>query len=215
MKKIRQILWRILGFDYQTMLWKTDYVLLRNDRYTQKGKHSYDNGAKVWRWSDAALIIGKYCSIAHGANFIVDEGHHAISDVTNFPLADNLFKKENSIFGMVKKDFFKQFKQKEGITIGNDVWIGMGVTILPGLSIGNGVTIAAGAVVTKDIEDYCLVAGSPAKVVKSKCTSEQAIKMIEIAWWNWEEYLIKERIGDFNSLSIPEFIEKYAKDISV
>lgn len=52
------------------------------------------------------------------------------------------------------------------VTIGNDVWIGGHVTILPGVTIGNNVVVAAGAVVTKDVPDNCLVGGVPAKVIK-------------------------------------------------
>ena len=53
------------------------------------------------------------------------------------------------------------------VSIGNDVWIGGNVTILPGVTIGNNVVIAAGAVVTKDIPDNCVVGGIPARVIKS------------------------------------------------
>lgn len=60
--------------------------------------------------------------------------------------------------------------KKEGITIGNDVWIGMNVIILNGVTIGNAVTVAAGAVVTTDVPDYCVVGGVPAKIIKHKCT---------------------------------------------
>ena len=52
------------------------------------------------------------------------------------------------------------------VTIGNNVWIGGSVVILPGVTIGNGVTIGAGSVVVKDIPDNCLAVGNPAKVVK-------------------------------------------------
>lgn len=52
------------------------------------------------------------------------------------------------------------------ITIGDDVWIGGNCTILPGVMIGNNVVIAAGAVVTKDVPDNCVVAGVPAKIIK-------------------------------------------------
>lgn len=52
------------------------------------------------------------------------------------------------------------------VTIGNDVWIGGNVTILPGVTIGNNVVIAAGAVVTKDVPDNCIAGGVPAKVIK-------------------------------------------------
>ena len=52
------------------------------------------------------------------------------------------------------------------VTIGNDVWIGTRAIILPGVKIGNGCIIAAGAVVTKDIPDFAIVGGVPAKVIK-------------------------------------------------
>lgn len=52
------------------------------------------------------------------------------------------------------------------VTIGNDVWIGGNVTILPGVHIGNNVVIAAGAVVTKDVPDNCLAGGVPARILK-------------------------------------------------
>lgn len=55
----------------------------------------------------------------------------------------------------------------KSVKIGNDVWIGGNVTILPGVTIGNNVIIAAGAVITKDIPDNCVVGGIPAKVIKN------------------------------------------------
>lgn len=52
------------------------------------------------------------------------------------------------------------------VVIGNDVWIGMRVVIMPGVRIGNGVVIGAGAVVTKDVPDYAIVGGVPARIIK-------------------------------------------------
>ena len=52
------------------------------------------------------------------------------------------------------------------VTIGNDVWIGANCTILPGVTIGNNVVVAAGAVVTKDVPDNCVVGGVPVKIIK-------------------------------------------------
>lgn len=60
----------------------------------------------------------------------------------------------------------KHLGQATPIRIGDDVWIGGNVTILPGVTIGNNVIIAAGAVVTKDISDNCIVGGIPAKKIK-------------------------------------------------
>lgn len=208
--RIRVILWKILGIDYRTILSKLDYTLLKNDAYTTIGNRTYDNGAKVWRWTKAPLIIGNFCSIANNVNFIVNEGSHSFSALTNFPLAVNLFKNEKLINGIEKEEFLEKFNQKKGITIGNDVWIGMGAYLMPGIRIGNGVTIGANSVVTKDVDDYCLVAGSPARVVKRKFDLDIIEKLNKIAWWNWDENIIKNRLEDF-FLPVNTFIEKYSK----
>ncbi|RRQ45851.1 hypothetical protein [Chryseobacterium sp. SC28] len=84
-KKLRRLLWRIMGVYYDRFFRKIDYVLLKDDPFTQKGTGTYDNGAKVWRWSDEKLIIGKYCSIAHNVNFIIDDGYHGLSAITSYP----------------------------------------------------------------------------------------------------------------------------------
>lgn len=208
--KLRVFIWKILGFDYDMMLNKTDFTLLKNDRYSTLGLRTYDNGAKVWRWTKTPLTIGKYCSIAHNVNFIVDEGFHAVSQITNYPLVNNLFEKNEYIDSYQKDEYLKKINQKEGITIGNDVWIGMGTYIMPGVSIGNGVTIGANSVITKDILDYQVVAGAPAKVIKIKYDADTIAKLNNIAWWDWDEKLIKERISDFNQ-DIKTFIARYSK----
>lgn len=190
MKKIfRNLLWHILGIDYNHILKVIDYTYLQKDKYTIIGRKTYHNNAIVYRWSDEPIIIGKYCSISYNVRFIVDDGKHCYNKVTSYPF------KENHI-------------TKKGITIGNDVWIGMGATILYGITIGDGATIAAGAVVTKDVPPYTVVGGIPAKIIKKKCTSTEATEMQKIAWWNWDESVINDNIDDFK-LEIPQFIAKY------
>lgn len=199
---LRKFLWRILGFDFQMMLNKTDYVLLKNDRFTTKGQGTYDNGAKVWRWTKADLIIGKYCSIAHNVNFIVDGGFHTLSEITNYPHINNQTSEEELV------ELRNAIFQKEGINVGNDVWLGLNSIIMPGIKIGNGVTVAAGSVVTKDVPDYVLVGGNPAKIIKMKHTEKEIEQLLHIAWWNWSGEKIKRCKTDFY-LPATEFIKKH------
>ena len=188
--KVRNILWRILGISKQHMQYVTDSCFLKEDKYTSIGYKTYDNNAIVYRWSDAPLIIGKYCSISYGVKFIIDDGKHMYNEVSSYPFHEN------------------EVGKKKGITIGNDVWIGLDAIILSGVHIGNRAIIAAGAVITKDVPDYCVVAGNPAVVKKEKCSKEFAQEMEKIAWWNWSDSKISSSISDFK-LSIPEFVEKY------
>ena len=58
------------------------------------------------------------------------------------------------------------------IIVGNDVWIGGGAILLPGVTIGEGAVVGAGAVVTKDVAPYTIVAGNPAKVIRTIYTDE-------------------------------------------
>lgn len=199
-EKIRTIFWRILGIDYKSILRKLDYTLLKSDRFTLKGVGTYDHSAKVWRWTDAPLIIGKYCSIAHDVNFIVDEGYHKASSITTYPFIN---KQNIALYPQI------QINQKEGINIGSDVWIGMSAIIMPGVTIGDGVTVAANSVVTKNIPDYAVVAGSPAEIIKFKFTDEQINALKQIQWWNWTKEEIKNQKTDFYRLTIEQFIEKY------
>ncbi|ULC58269.1 CatB-related O-acetyltransferase [Flaviramulus sp. BrNp1-15] len=207
--QLRVLFWRILGVDYNHTLKIHDYVFLKKDNYTKIGHKTYDNGALVWRWTEAKLIIGKYCSIANNVKFIIDEGYHKASQITSFPLIDNIFKERKTLpSGKDKIKFLKKIKQREGITIGNDVWIGMGAFIMPGVNIGNGVTIAANSVVTKNIPDYSIVAGVPAKIIKKKFDDKTIQNLNEIAWWDWDIKTLEDRIEEFYGDPL-DFVEKY------
>lgn len=75
---------------------------------------------------------------------------------------------ENHNFSDLDKPIRLQGANRKGIVIGNDCWIGTGVSILDGVTIGDGCVIAAGAVVNKDVPPYSVVGGVPAKIIKNR-----------------------------------------------
>ncbi|MEO8534396.1 MAG: CatB-related O-acetyltransferase [Flavobacterium sp.] len=209
---LRKMAWGILGKGYLNFLKGQNKTYLHQAKNVSIGYKTYHNGAFVWQWhQNSALEIGKYCSIANDVQFILDSGHHMVSEVTAYPHFNHLVNKELPIGNVTQSDFKKNIKTEESKTIvGNDVWIGMNVIILPNVKIGDGVTILAGTVVTKDIPDYAVVGGIPGAIVKMKYDLDTIDKMKKIQWWNWSPDKVEENVGDFY-IPIHDFIIKWLK----
>jgi len=105
-------------------------------------------------------------------------------------------------------DFFAH-RRDERVVIGNDVWMGHGVIVLPGVTVGDGAVLAAGAVVTKDVAPYSIVGGVPAKLLRPRFTGSIANELQRIAWWDWPLETIVARLADFQHQDIAQFCEKY------
>ena len=88
------------------------------------------------------------------------------------------------------------------------MWLGRNVLITNSSNIGNGVIAGAGAVITKDVPDYAVVAGVPARIIRYRYTQEEIEALNRIAWWNWSDEKIRENYDDFY-LGVKEFIYKY------
>jgi acetyltransferase-like isoleucine patch superfamily enzyme len=106
----------------------------------------------------------------------------------------------------VDKDYFSEFKR---VTIGHDVWIGTRSIIMGGVSIGNGAIIGAGAVVTKDVPPYAVVAGVPAKVVRYRFDAEEIEKLEEIKWWDRDISWLRQNADLFHQ--VDEFLSSESK----
>lgn len=87
----------------------------------------------------------------------------------------------------------EQLPFKGDTVIGNDVWIGQNVTIMPGVKIGDGAIIAANSIVGKNIESYSIYGGNPAKLIKKRFSDEKIESLLNLQWWDWEE----EKIFDY------------------
>lgn len=126
------------------------------------------------------LVIGRFCALATGVQFIMNGANHALGGFSTFPFG---------IFPGAWRDGFDPALYATGYrgdtNVGNDVWIGMEATILPGVTIGDGAVVAAKSVVTKEVPPYAIVAGNPARVVKMRFPAATVERLLAIAWWNW------------------------------
>jgi virginiamycin A acetyltransferase len=210
---VRVFLWSMLGVPWLTANWMSRRQYLSAADWVDRDIQSYDNGALVWRWSkNESLKIGKYCSIAYGVQFLCGSGHHDKHAVTTFPLMRQLIASNEyvEINGNARKrsDWDDEMAKSKGpIVIGNDVWIGLNSIILSGVKVGDGAIILAGSVVTKDVAPYLIVGGVPARFVENRFDDDIINKLLDIAWWDWPEEVIKERISDF--YDVKNFILKY------
>lgn len=181
------------------------------------GKYTYgfEDLLKYFPMAD----IGRYCSINGTAKIW---NNHSLDCVTTSPILDYPgvypWRKYRERSAFVKKygkhhhnAAFEnsEIRDNKMVTIGNDVWIGAYVSILPGVTIGDGAVVAAGAVVTKDVEPYAIVGGVPAKRIRYRFNKEERETLLKIRWWDWPEEKIERNIELFYQ---PEkFMKEFVK----
>lgn len=105
-------------------------------------------------------------------------------------------------------DWFDKRRARRSV-IGHDTWIGHNAQIKPEVTIGTGAVVASGSVVTKDVPDYAIVAGVPAKLIRLRQPAEIAARLIALAWWDWDHDRMRAALPDFRALSAEDFLEKY------
>lgn len=131
----------------------------------------------LFDFSPERLVIGKFCQIADGATFITASANHRYDGFSTYPFA---------IFDDGDKEGRASLPSPGPDTvIGNDVWIGQGARILPGAQVGDGVIIGAGAVASGEIPPYTVIAGNPARCLRSRFSPETVEKLLQIRWWDW------------------------------
>jgi virginiamycin A acetyltransferase len=133
------------------------------------------------------LIIGKFCQIASGVEFIMNGANHKMDCISTFPFY--IFEKWNE--NVPSQDVMPQ---KGDTIIGNDVWIGQNVTILPGIKVGDGAIIGTKSVVGKNVEPYSIVVGNPAKIIRKRFDDELIELLLKLKWWDLPIERINEMI---------------------
>jgi acetyltransferase-like isoleucine patch superfamily enzyme len=138
--------------------------------------------------------IGKFCSIS--MNFKSGLGTHPTKLMSTSPI---FYSKKYALKKTFKFQKEVHFKEYEKISIGNDVWIGADVIIMDGVKIGDGAIIGAKAVVVKDVPDFAIVGGVPAKIIKYRFSDDIINKLLEIKWWEWDEEKINKNKNIFKN----------------
>ena len=125
------------------------------------------------------LTIGKFCSIACGARFLMNSANHAMGSLSTYVFP--IFYEE---WGHGMK-VTEAWDNRGGIAVGNDVWIGYEAVILSGVTIGDGAIVAARSVVTKDVPPYTVVGGVPARPIRRRFDQDTVDALLELKWWDW------------------------------
>lgn len=113
--------------------------------------------------------IGRYCSI--GSHVRIGLGEHDITQIST----SSLLCKDGGYKALTKKDCI----------IKNDVWIGVGAVIRRGVTVGNGAVIGANSFVNKDVPDFAVVGGCPAKIIKYRFDKDKINKILQSEYWNY------------------------------
>ena len=123
------------------------------------------------------LRIGRFCQIADRVRIITASANHPMAGISTYPFA--IFDHDRL------SDYMDQISNLPDTVIGHDVWLGDGVTVLPGARIGSGVIAGAGAVLHGEVPDYAIVAGNPARVIRMRFAEGQIAALLALRWWDW------------------------------
>jgi len=147
-----------------------DFTYIADSEFESHVTHFYP-------WSRDRLIIGRFCQIAAGVEFVMNDANHQMNAISTFPFY--------TLEGWdMEAPPASDMPFKGDTVIGNDVWIGQKAVILPGVHIGDGAIIGASSVVGRDVEPYTIVAGNPARPLRKRFDSEMIDLLLRFRWWD-------------------------------
>ena len=147
------------------------------------------------------LVIGKFCAIGRGVEFVMNGANHRMCSVTTYPF--------NIMGGGWEKctPRLDDLPLKGDTVVGNDVWFGQNVTVMPGVHIGDGAIIAANSVVVSDIPPYCVAGGNPCRIIRKRFDDELIAYLLELKWWDWPPEKIMRNLEKLCSGDLHEIRE--------
>ncbi len=171
--------------------------------------HSFDDPLAFekhvrYNFMNDKLIIGKFCAIAHGIRFLMNGANHKTEGFSTYPflICPGSWSEKMSL---------EDLPNKGNITIGNDVWLGMNVTIMSGVTIGDGAIVGTRSLVTKDVPPYTVVGGNPATIIRQRFSDKVIAQLLELKWWDWDIQKITDNIPflfNYDEEKLQELIDR-------
>lgn len=147
-----------------------DFTYYDGEDFQSRVTHHYD-------FIGDRLVIGKFCQIAAGVEFVMNGANHPMNGLSTYPFY--------IMEGWAQSPPPLEHLPLKGDTVvGNDVWIGQNATLLPGVHIGNGAIIGLNSVVASDIPAYAVAAGNPARVLRMRFDDALIAMMERLRWWD-------------------------------
>ena len=147
-----------------------DFTYIADSEFESHVTHLYE-------WNGDRLIIGKFCQIAAGVEFVMNGANHQMNAATTFPFY--------TLAGWeMDPPKPSDLPLKGDTVVGNDVWIGQNAVVLPGVRIGDGAIVGANCVVGRDVDPYTVVIGNPARVLRKRFDDELTGLLLRFRWWD-------------------------------
>ena len=180
-------------------------------RYTEIGSNCHVSRSCIGDYSYcventqiAYAEIGKFANIAAHVRIYASMHPHQRASLHHFTYRSSWYFDGEAD----DADFFAG-RAEQKITIGHDTWIGHGAVVMPGIRIGHGAIIGSNAVVTKDVPDFAIAVGVPARQIRQRFPDAVAGRLLELAWWDWSHEKLHVALPDFRQLPVEAFLEKY------
>ncbi len=156
---------------------------------SQIGRFTYIGDYTRLFYSD----VGQFCSIASRVN--IGGGVHPTNWVSTSPVFYST-RKQCGFTLAARTELEEHIK----VSIGNDVWIGVGATVLPGIQVGDGAIIGAGSVVTKDVSPYSIIGGVPGKLIRYRFDEREISFLLKTKWWDKDLQWLKDNRSKFSDI---------------
>ncbi|MEM5542764.1 chloramphenicol acetyltransferase [Sulfitobacter sp. AS92] len=168
--------------------------------HSEIGDYSYCD-----RWCDIANTqIGKFSNIA--ASVRIGATDHPMEKAS---LHHFHYRAGDCFDGAEDDADWFALRRSRRTVIGHDTWLGHGAQVRPEVTIGPGAVVAGGAIVTRDVAPYMIVAGIPAKPLRRRFSESIATRMEELGWWDWPHDRLQASLKDFQTMPAEAFLEKY------